>query len=159
MLDVHGLSDPSCRILNAFPFAPHLAFWQATFCGFETGRMMVPTGGGKVMGTAGNLRLLERIKSNALVATPGFAYHLLRRARPHACLASASSSDGQTLQGKVARQFGADVWSTGMHGTITLRGDPIDITSLPARSLPAHSLPARALQPRSQPRAEHDHAK
>ncbi|MFT5051023.1 MAG: phenylacetate-CoA ligase [Chlamydiales bacterium] len=81
MLDVHGITDPSARILNAFPFAPHLAFWQATFCGFETGRMMVPTGGGKVMGTAGNLRLLERIKSNALIATPGFAYHLMRRAR------------------------------------------------------------------------------
>ena len=81
MLDVHGLESPAARILNAFPFAPHLAFWQATFAGFETGRLMVPTGGGKVMGTAGNLRLLESIRTNMLIATPGFAYHLLRQAK------------------------------------------------------------------------------
>lgn len=81
MLDVHGIRDPQARILNMFPFAPHLAFWQATWAGFETGRMMVPTGGGKVMGTVGNLRLMERLKPTVLIATPGFAYHALREAR------------------------------------------------------------------------------
>lgn len=63
------------------------------------------------------------------------APHLLQRTQPHACLASATTGDGQTLQGDVARKFGADLWSTGMHGTITLRGDPIGITSQQPRSL------------------------
>lgn len=78
MLDVHGIQDPLARIVNLFPFAPHLAFWQAAWAGFETGRMMLSTGGGKVMGTAGNLRLMERMQPTVLIATPGFAYHVLR---------------------------------------------------------------------------------
>lgn len=81
MLDVHGLHATDHRIVNAFPFAPHLAFWQTTLAGFETGRLIVPTGGGKVMGTLGNLRMLESLKATCLIATPGFAYHLLREAR------------------------------------------------------------------------------
>src|SRR6185436_4661317 len=49
-----------------------------TLAGFKTGCLMVPTGGGKVMGTEGNLRLLERIKPTVIVGTPGFVYHTLR---------------------------------------------------------------------------------
>lgn len=78
MLDVHGIQDPLARIVNMFPFAPHLAFWQAAWAGFETGRMMLSTGGGKVMGTTGNLRVIERMQPNVLIGTPGFVYHLLR---------------------------------------------------------------------------------
>jgi phenylacetate-CoA ligase len=80
MLDVHAITELDARILNVFPFAPHLAFWQTTFAGFSTGRLIVPTGGGKVMGTAGNLRLAERIQPTHLLGTPGFVYHLLREA-------------------------------------------------------------------------------
>ena len=78
MWDVHGIDDPATRILNMFPFAPHLAFWQATFAGFETGQLMLGTGGGKVMGTAGNLRVAERVQPTVLIGTPGFVYHMLR---------------------------------------------------------------------------------
>jgi len=78
MLDVHGIHDPLARIVNTFPFAPHLAFWMAALAGFETGRMMLSTGGGKVMGTAGNLRLMERMQPTVLIGTPGFVYHVLR---------------------------------------------------------------------------------
>lgn len=81
MLSVHGIDDPMARIVNMFPFAPHLAFWAATLAGFRTGRLMVPTGGGKVMGTAGNLRLIERMKPQTLIGTPGFVYHVLRHGR------------------------------------------------------------------------------
>lgn len=81
MLDVHGITDPSARIVNMFPFAPHLAFWAATMAGFRTGRLMVPTGGGKVMGTSGNLRLITRTQPDTLIGTPGFVYHVLRHAR------------------------------------------------------------------------------
>jgi phenylacetate-coenzyme A ligase PaaK-like adenylate-forming protein len=81
MLDVLGLVPAETRIVNAFPFAPHLAFWLTCFGSFRTGTFTVPTGGGKVMGSAGNLRLLENLKATTLIATPGFAYHLARIAR------------------------------------------------------------------------------
>jgi phenylacetate-coenzyme A ligase PaaK-like adenylate-forming protein len=78
MLDVHAIHDVDARIVNTFPFAPHLAFWQSAFAGFETGRFMMSTGGGKVMGTGGNLRLLEKMATTTILGTPGFVYHLLR---------------------------------------------------------------------------------
>lgn len=78
MLDVHGIHDVDARIVNTFPFAPHLAFWQSALAGFETGRFMMSTGGGRVMGTTGNLKLLERMQTTCIIGTPGFVYHLLR---------------------------------------------------------------------------------
>lgn len=81
LLDVQNIADPQARILNLFPFAPHLAFWQTTFAGFRTGRLVLGTGGGKVMGTAGNLKIAARIAPAVLIGTPGFTYHLLREAR------------------------------------------------------------------------------
>ncbi len=81
IVDMLGLEDPGDRLLNLFPFAPHLAFWQTAFGGFRTGRLVVSTGGGKVMGTAGNLKLAARIDPAVLIGTPGFMYHLLREAR------------------------------------------------------------------------------
>ena len=80
MVDVHAIRDPQARILNILPFAPHLAFWQTTMAGLRTGRLVLPTGGGKVMGTAGNLRMAERMRPTAIIGVPGFAYHLLREA-------------------------------------------------------------------------------
>jgi len=55
-------------------------------------------------------------RRNAMVPT------LLQRVRPHACFASAATADGETLQGGPARRFGAELWVTGQHGTITLFG-------------------------------------
>ena len=81
MFDLMRITSPEERVVNMFPFAPHLAFWALTLGGFRTGRMVLPTGGGKVMGTDGNLRLAERVRATALVGTPGFVYHCLRRAR------------------------------------------------------------------------------
>jgi len=81
MLDVHGIEDPLARILNLFPFAPHLAFWQTAFAGFETGRFMLSSGGGKVIGSAGSIKLAERVQPTVLIGVPGFVYHVLREAR------------------------------------------------------------------------------
>jgi len=81
LLDLSGLDRPDERIVNMMPFAPHLAFWAVTLGGFHTGRMVLPSGGGKIMGTLGNLRMIERIRATALVGTPGFVYHVLRQAR------------------------------------------------------------------------------
>lgn len=79
LVDVMGL-DREYRIANVFPYAPHLAFWQVFFAGQATGMMALSTGGGKVMGSSGDLRALARLRAEALIGVPGYVYHLLRRA-------------------------------------------------------------------------------
>ncbi|MBI5432753.1 MAG: AMP-binding protein [Planctomycetes bacterium] len=81
MFDVARVNALDERLINLMPFAPHLAFWAVTLGGFTAGRMVLPTGGGKVMGTDGNLRMMERAKPTVLVGVPGFVYHLVRQAR------------------------------------------------------------------------------
>ena len=79
LVDVMGLQS-DWRVANVFPYAPHLAFWQVFFAGQETGMMVLSTGGGKVMGSTGDLRALARLKADALIGVPGYVYHLLRKA-------------------------------------------------------------------------------
>ncbi len=67
--------------VSVFPFAPHLAFWQVAFAGFEVGLLVVNTGGGCAMGSQGILRLLGRLQPTLLVGTPGYVYHLVQLAR------------------------------------------------------------------------------
>lgn len=68
------------RALNVFPFAPHLAFWQTFAVGQAMTMLFVHTGGGKVMGTAGNIAALERLQPSLLIGVPGYVYHMLRQA-------------------------------------------------------------------------------
>ncbi len=79
LVDVMGLQR-DWRVANVFPYAPHLAFWQVFFAGQATGMMALSTGGGKVMGSSGDLRAISRLKADALIGVPGYVYHLLRRA-------------------------------------------------------------------------------
>jgi phenylacetate-coenzyme A ligase PaaK-like adenylate-forming protein len=79
LVDVMGLR-PEWRVANVFPYAPHLAFWQVFFAGQATGMMALSTGGGKVMGSSGDLRAISRLKADALIGVPGYVYHLLRKA-------------------------------------------------------------------------------
>jgi phenylacetate-coenzyme A ligase PaaK-like adenylate-forming protein len=72
--------DRDYRIANIFPYAPHLAFWQVFFAGQATGMMALSTGGGKVMGSSGDLRAITRLRADVLIGVPGYVYHLLRRA-------------------------------------------------------------------------------
>ena len=65
------------RMLNMFPFAPHLAFWQTHYAGIEFGVFMVSSGGGKALGTEGNLRLIRKIEPDVLIGMPTFVYHVL----------------------------------------------------------------------------------
>ncbi len=69
------------RIMNLFPFAPHLAFWQTFFGAIEADVFSLSTGGGKVMGTEGNLIALGRIKPAVILGVPSYIYHLLRVAQ------------------------------------------------------------------------------
>jgi phenylacetate-CoA ligase len=68
------------RLLNLFPFAPHLAFWITHYAGIAFGVFVLSTGGGKVMGTDGNIRLLRKIGPDALIGMPTFLYHVLSQA-------------------------------------------------------------------------------
>ncbi|MHC5065511.1 MAG: phenylacetate--CoA ligase family protein [Planctomycetota bacterium] len=78
LVEVLGL-EQEFRIANLFPYAPHLAFWQVVFAGLETGMMVLSTGGGRVMGSSGDLRAIARTKADAILGVPGYIYHLLRR--------------------------------------------------------------------------------
>ena len=75
-----GRSQRDFRHLNCFPYAPHLAFWQAHHAGMGFGALMVSSGGGKTMGTEGNLRLLAKVQPQVLIGMPTFVYHLLHEA-------------------------------------------------------------------------------
>lgn len=68
------------RMLNMFPFAPHLAFWYMHYAGIERNIFTLSTGGGKVMGAEGNIRAMQKIRPQVVVAMPTFLYHLLRQA-------------------------------------------------------------------------------
>ncbi|HZF00917.1 MAG TPA: AMP-binding protein [Methylomirabilota bacterium] len=68
------------RMLNAFPYAPHLAFWMTHYAGTEFGAMMFSSGGGKVMGTDATLRIIRKIKPDNLIGIPTFLYHVLSQA-------------------------------------------------------------------------------
>jgi len=78
LVEVMGLHS-EYRVANVFPYAPHLAFWQVFFAGQATGMMALSTGGGKVMGSSGDLRAIARLKAEALIGVPGYIYHLLRK--------------------------------------------------------------------------------
>lgn len=67
-------------LVNAFPFAPHLAFWMTYFAAEASGVPALHTGGGRILGTARVVEALERLEATVLTATPGYAYHLLRLA-------------------------------------------------------------------------------
>lgn len=78
LVEVMGLHT-EFRVANVFPYAPHLAFWQVFFAGESTGMMALSTGGGRVMGSYGDLRAISRLRAEALIGVPGYVYHLLRR--------------------------------------------------------------------------------
>lgn len=73
-------AEREMRMLNMFPFAPHLAFWITHYAGTEFGVFMLSSGGGKVMGTDGNIRLLKKIKPDVIIGMPTFIYHMLQEA-------------------------------------------------------------------------------
>jgi phenylacetate-CoA ligase len=68
------------KMLNMFPYAPHLAFWQSHYAGTEFGVLMVSSGGGKVAGTEGNLRIMIKLAPEVLIGMPTFIYHVLQAA-------------------------------------------------------------------------------
>ncbi|TAN57846.1 phenylacetate--CoA ligase family protein [Patescibacteria group bacterium] len=64
--------------LNAFPYAPHLAFWLAFYAITGSGVLGLQSGGGKILGTEKIMAAVEKMKATILIAIPGYGYHLLR---------------------------------------------------------------------------------
>lgn len=79
LMEICG-ARPEFRMLNAFPFAPHLAFWFTYYAGVTFGVFSLSSGGGKVLGTEGNLRLIRQLKPEVIIGVPTFVYHLLHAA-------------------------------------------------------------------------------
>ena len=75
-----GASQRDWRHINLFPYAPHLGFWQAHHAGLGFGTFMLSTGGGKTLGTEGNIKLIDKIQPDVLIGMPTFIYHVLREA-------------------------------------------------------------------------------
>jgi phenylacetate-coenzyme A ligase PaaK-like adenylate-forming protein len=67
-------------VINGFPYAPHLAFWQTYYAMIANNLLSLQTGGGKIMGTARIITAIEKMKASVLSFTPGYAYHLIRKA-------------------------------------------------------------------------------
>ena len=79
MFEVCGATR-EMRLLNIFPYAPHLAFWLTYYGGATFGVFTASTGGGKVMGTEGQLRFLRKIQPDVIIGMPTFMYHVLHLA-------------------------------------------------------------------------------
>lgn len=75
-----GRSSPDFRHVNMFPYAPHLGFWQTHYAGLGFGTFMLSTGGGRTLGTDGNISIIDRIQPDIIIGMPTFIYHVLRQA-------------------------------------------------------------------------------
>ncbi len=67
----------TARVINVFPYAPHLAFWQTVYATNYLGVFGVHTGGGKGMGTSKIIDVLEQMRAEAIIGMPSYVYHLL----------------------------------------------------------------------------------
>ncbi len=94
---------PGERVANLFPYAPHLAYWLAHYAAQEKLLFSVGTGGGKLLGTSGNLDMLEKIDPAILVGMPTFLYHLLRQ----------GAEEGRRLPGLRVLAFGGEKVAKG----------------------------------------------
>ncbi len=77
--------QPTDRIVNIFPFAPHLAFWQVVFGGLSSSIFILSTGGGKVLSSEGNINAILKMKPSVILGVPSYIYHLLRLAQEKSC--------------------------------------------------------------------------
>jgi len=66
------------RVLNMFPFAPHLAFTFVYIGGIKGRWFSYHTGGGSVTSTKRALELMEKLEINILIGIPSYLYHFIR---------------------------------------------------------------------------------
>lgn len=80
MLTLFDMKDTE-RAVNLFPFAPHLAFWQAVFGGLFSNILMLSTGGGKITSSEANAGALVRMRPAVVLGVPSYIYHVIRVAK------------------------------------------------------------------------------
>ncbi|MBI2652811.1 AMP-binding protein, partial [Candidatus Woesearchaeota archaeon] len=80
MMDILNISNSNI-VVNAFPYAPHLAFWQTFYAIKGINLLGLHTGGGRILGTEKIIASIESMKATCLVGMPGYAYHLIRTAK------------------------------------------------------------------------------
>lgn len=80
MADVLEISKNGI-LINAFPYAPHLAFWQTFYAAKGANLLCLHTGGGKILGTEKIINSIEAMKATCLAGMPGYLYHLIRTAK------------------------------------------------------------------------------
>jgi len=68
-------------VINAFPYAPHLAFWQTFYAAKGANLLSLHTGGGKILGTEKIIKSFQGMKATCLAGMPGYLYHLIRTAK------------------------------------------------------------------------------
>lgn len=83
MIENMGLDPMKDVGVNAFPYAPHLAFWQVFYAAKASGILTLQSGGGKVMGTQKIMDAIQNMKASVIVFMPGYGYHLIRTAKEH----------------------------------------------------------------------------
>src|SRR6185437_13500287 len=111
-------AEPDFRLLNTFPYAPHLAFWLAHYGGMEFNNFVLSSGGGKVLGTDGQLRFIRQLQPHVLIGMPTFLYHVMQQAAdegvkcPNLCrivLGGEKVAPGTRRKlARLARELGAD---------------------------------------------------
>ena len=80
MMDVFDIKGNEI-LINGFPYAPHLAFWQVSYAANAANLMALHTGGGKILGTEKIIKSIENMNASVFTSMPGYAYHLLKRAK------------------------------------------------------------------------------
>ncbi|MBI3035564.1 AMP-binding protein [Candidatus Woesearchaeota archaeon] len=80
MFDILKISRHDIAV-NAFPYAPHLAFWQTFYAAKAANVLALHTGGGKILGTEKIIKAVESMKATCLAGMPGYLYHLIRTAK------------------------------------------------------------------------------
>lgn len=79
LFETFGISREDIA-LNAFPYAPHLAFWQTYYAAYSLNIMTLHSGGGKILGTKKIILAIESLKATLGIFMPGYAYHVIRQA-------------------------------------------------------------------------------
>ena len=75
--DIFRVDRENDTIINAFPYKPHLAFWQAFHTTMGLGATALQSGGGKILGTDKIITALERLEATTFFSPPGYAYYAL----------------------------------------------------------------------------------
>lgn len=144
------------KVINAFPYAPHLAFWQTVFAGFSANIFILSTGGGKTLGTEGNIHSILKVKPQFLIGVPSYIYHILKiagdRKLDFSFLTRVTLGAGRVPKGfkkkisKLLAQMGAhDVMVLGTYGFTESRSAWVECPTTIEISSGYHTYPDKEI--------------